>query len=109
MPKRPTSVRLPDMTIGQLTELITQTGMTQSEIITTAIDRMFQQEKQTMNTEQIARERVRTTELNADRDILIDYDWDNMTEHWQWLATANLDEIKSWVRTIREAENAVSD
>lgn len=51
MPKQPTSVRLPDMTMRQLTELIAATGMTQSELIATAIDRMYQQETQTMTTD----------------------------------------------------------
>jgi predicted DNA-binding protein len=42
--KAPTSMRLPDMTAKQLAELIAQTGMTQSEVITTAIDRMYREE-----------------------------------------------------------------
>ena len=57
--------------------------------------------------EELARKRVRTTELNADRDILVDYDWPNMDEHWQWLATADMDEIRGWIRMVREAENAI--
>lgn len=57
--------------------------------------------------EELARVRVRTTELNADRDILVDYDWPNMDEHWQWLATADMDEIRAWIRMVREAENAI--
>ena len=49
MAKQPTSVRFPDLTIRQLNHLIAQTGMTQSELISTAIDRMYQQETQTMS------------------------------------------------------------
>ena len=49
MSKQPTSVRLPDLTLRQLAKLITSTGMTQSEIFATAIDRMYQQETQTMS------------------------------------------------------------
>lgn len=44
MTKQPTSVRLPDLTMRQLAELITATGMTQSEIIAHAIDRMYREE-----------------------------------------------------------------
>jgi len=49
MSKQPTSVRLPDITIRQLAELIAATGMTQSEVITTGIDRMYQQEIKDVN------------------------------------------------------------
>jgi predicted DNA-binding protein len=48
MPKQPTSVRLPNLTTRQLTELIATTGMTQSEIVSTAIDRMHREEIKTM-------------------------------------------------------------
>lgn len=44
MAKQPTSARLSDLTTRQLAELIAVTGMTQSEVISTAIDRMYQQE-----------------------------------------------------------------
>lgn len=80
MPKQPTSVRLPDMTMRQLTELIASTGMTQSELITTAIDRMYQQEKQNMNTiytvtnERYSNEPVEVT-LSDLQQLVVENDW----------------------------------
>jgi predicted DNA-binding protein len=44
MSKRPTSARLSDLTTDQLSHLVQQTGMTQSEVISTAIDRMYREE-----------------------------------------------------------------
>ena len=49
--KHPTSIRLPDLTTQQLAALIKSTGMTQSEVISTAIDRMYQEEN--MNAKQL--------------------------------------------------------
>lgn len=42
--KKPTSFRLPDITIHQLALLIDRTGMTQAEVVSTAIDRMYREE-----------------------------------------------------------------
>ena len=44
MSKRLTSIRLPELTDRQLTELASVTGLNATELITTAIDRMHQQE-----------------------------------------------------------------
>lgn len=50
MSKRLTSIRLPEITDRQLAELASVTGLNTTELITTAIDRMYQQET-TMNNE----------------------------------------------------------
>jgi post-segregation antitoxin (ccd killing protein) len=44
MPKRHTTIRLPELTDRQLAELSRLTGLNTSELLTTAIDRMYQQE-----------------------------------------------------------------
>lgn len=49
MTKQPTSFRLSDMTTRQLAELISATGLTQSEVMSQAIDRMHREEIPTMN------------------------------------------------------------
>ena len=55
--------------------------------------------------EEQARARVnRDPDLYPHWDILIGYDWDNLEEHYQWVATADKAEILSWVRTIRKGE-----
>lgn len=46
--KKSTHVRLSDLTVRQLAELVSATGNTQTEVIERAIDRMYQQETQTM-------------------------------------------------------------
>lgn len=48
MTKQPTSFRLSDLTTRQLAELISSTGLTQSEVMSHAIERMYQQEIKTM-------------------------------------------------------------
>lgn len=54
---------------------------------------------------QLAEERVNSDDdLGPEKDILLDYDWDNMTEHYEWVATAPKPEILSWVLAIRDAE-----
>lgn len=105
MAKQPTSFRLSDMTTRQLAELIAVTGLTQSEVMSTAIDRMYQQEIKTMNTiqtdAQFAAKRVDDTPaLQPYKDILIDYEWDNQDEHLSWVVTADTAEILSWCKTI---------
>ena len=42
--------------------------------------------------------------LQQYRDILIEYDWPEQEEHWEWVATAKIDDIVDWAETIREAE-----
>lgn len=44
MTKQPTSFRLSALTTRQLAELISATGLTQSEVMSTAIDRMYREE-----------------------------------------------------------------
>jgi hypothetical protein len=44
MTKPSTSIRMSELTRRQITELIANTGTSQSEVIGTAIDRMYQQE-----------------------------------------------------------------
>lgn len=40
------------------------------------------------------------------RDLLTEYDWDNQEEHWEWVATAEIEEIVDWAETIRKNEAA---
>lgn len=52
-----------------------------------------------------AAERVNASEtLNAYRDLLLNYDWSNESEHQQWVATAPEAEIISWAEAIRRDE-----
>ncbi len=43
-------------------------------------------------------------QLSPYHDILIDYDWPNQAEHWEWVATAPIDEIVAWAADIRADE-----
>lgn len=52
-----------------------------------------------------ATQRVDTTpELAQYRDLLLEYDWENMDEHLIWVATAPITEIINWCETIRRDE-----
>ena len=54
---------------------------------------------------EMAADRVDATpKLRPYRDILIEYDWPNQAEHWQWVATASISEILDWAENIRAAE-----
>ena len=44
MPKKQLNMRASDLTIDQVTALTEKTGMTQTEILSTAIDRMYREE-----------------------------------------------------------------
>lgn len=48
MTRKVTSYRLPEMTLSQIKQLTESTGSSDANVIAFAIDRMFQQEKQTM-------------------------------------------------------------
>lgn len=55
---------------------------------------------------EMADDRVKATpELLPYHDILIDYDWDNQFEHWEWVATAPVEEILDWAKNIRDNES----
>lgn len=52
---------------------------------------------------EMADDRVKATPaLLPYYDLLIDSDWDNQGEHWEWVATADIDEILSWAKNIRD-------
>ena len=54
---------------------------------------------------EMAADRVDATpSLAPYRDILIDYDWDNQADHWEWVATSDESEILDWAQTIRKQE-----
>jgi len=56
---------------------------------------------------QTAAERVSASEPLAQyRDLLLDYDWSNEAEHFQWVATAPEAEIVTWAEAIRRDERA---
>jgi hypothetical protein len=107
------SYRLSNRTLSDIAELAERRGTSEAEIITIAIDRMFQQEIKTMNMTtqnyaQLAKTRViNDNDLGPESDILLEYDWDNQEEHLEWVATADKAEILSWIMAIRNAENAV--
>lgn len=42
--------------------------------------------------------------LSPHYDLLIEYDWDNQEEHWEWVATADISEIVDWAQDIRDNE-----
>ncbi len=50
-----------------------------------------------------------TDELSIYEDILIDYQWQNQEEHFEWVATAPLEEIIDWAEDIRRNELAQID
>jgi len=50
MTRKVTSYRLPEMTLNQIKSLTESTGSSDANVIAFAIDRMFQQETQTMKT-----------------------------------------------------------
>lgn len=52
MTRKVTSYRLPEMTLNQIEKLAQQTGSSDANVIAFAIDRMFQQEIKTVNTQQ---------------------------------------------------------
>ena len=51
--KKQKSIRMSKLTDRQLSALIEETGMSQTELISTAIDRMFREEKMNMTGEQL--------------------------------------------------------
>lgn len=54
---------------------------------------------------EMADDRVSAEETLAPyRDLLIDYDWPNQGEHWEWVATAGIREIVAWAADIRANE-----
>jgi excisionase family DNA binding protein len=53
--------------------------------------------------EACARERVRSTPaLDAHADTIL-YDWPEGDEHWQWVFTADVDEIVDWAETVERS------
>ena len=58
-----------------------------------------------MNNQQNARNRVnQTTDLQPYASIIIDYDWHEEEEHYEWVATAPVGEIVAWAEGIRQDE-----
>lgn len=43
-------------------------------------------------------------ELSAHDNELLYYDWPNMAEHLQWVATAPKAEIMDWLSSLEEAD-----
>lgn len=54
----------------------------------------------TMQTEEIARERVENSEALAIHQATIFYDWPNWVEHMEWVATATESEIIEWATSV---------
>lgn len=52
--------------------------------------------------EAAARKRVEEdADLAEHADLLLEYQWDNEADHIMWLATADKDEIMSWIASVR--------
>lgn len=63
-----------------------------------------------MDYEKFAKQRVaENPELSQHEDIIF-YDWSNWDEHMEWIATAPIEKIISWARTIKSYsdDNAAS-
>lgn len=61
----------------------------------------------TMTIEQTAAERVDNSEiLSQYRDLLVEYDWENMAEHLNWVTTASEQELVDWAEEIRSNEDS---
>lgn len=106
--KNPMSIRLDDLTKQQLDEMAARFATTQARIVSTAIDRMYQQETQTMNTQtqQMLDELKAAPSLNRfEREQLEDKYADKLPLHSGTIAyTDNL-----IVSIIKQVEDFVSD
>ena len=65
MTTKQTGIRFPELTQRQLSALCETTGMNQSAVVITAIDRMYHQEKQTMKAKN-AQEAVKLAKSNPE-------------------------------------------
>lgn len=98
MPFRPSPT-----TRRQLDWLNDRLGSDQT-VITLAVDRLYRQERSTVDPYTVARQRVSDTpELDVYEDIIF-YDWPNWDEHLEWVAAAPVAEIVSWAAAIRKDE-----
>ena len=103
------NVRLAPATVAQLDTLATRYG-NRTAVIETAVDRMYQQEGNMTTAYDRAVARVNATpELESYRDLLIEYDWPNADEHYDWVATAPIAELVDWAQGIREGESQEGD
>lgn len=48
-------------------------------------------------------------QLSPYYDLLIEYDWPDQAKHWQWIATADIEEIVAWATDIRSDEEVNND
>lgn len=95
--KQQINFRASDLTIRQLAQLQNLTGMSQTELISTAVDRMYREEN--MNTTSKydqARARMSEFEFTDEQMDFIFADWSEGEEHYDWLLTASKDEIEGW-------------
>lgn len=110
--KKSTHVRLSDLTVRQLAALVAATGNTQTEIIEKAIDRLHQQEINTMTSTELHYQNGQAVSIADDRLAniarlanvtyeqareFITADWDEGDEHVNWILTASDNEIASWI------------
>lgn len=63
-----------------------------------------------MNNEKLAKQRVSENPELSQHEEIIFYDWSNWDEHMVWIATAPIEQITSWARTIESysQENAAA-
>jgi len=109
------SVRVSDYTYRQLTELRENGLESLTNTLSVAVDRFYRAEmpkEETMyrgndcsDEFETARRRVESEPRLEQYASLILDDWDEGAEHWQWVATASIDEIVEWAETIDGEEH----
>ena len=97
------NIRLSEPGQRLLAELAELYG-SQTKAVELAIDRLYREEViQMTDWYEQAQHRVDSVpELKAHKSTIM-YDWDEGTEHWQWVATAPVAEIVDWAETIEKA------
>lgn len=76
-----------------------------SELVRRTVDQYRLQENKAVNTTTAAEVRVsRNENLKPFTDLLLRYDWSNMDEHLEWVATAPEADIVDWCQMARKQE-----
>ncbi len=84
----------------QIAVLLAQGFRSKSEVITMAIDRMYQQEVHDIAAIDAAMARVNTTPQLVPHKPTIFADWNEGDEHWRWIASAPVAEIVAWAEVV---------
>lgn len=55
---------------------------------------------------ELAERRVnKSAQLQAHRDVILDYDWPEGDEHWRWVANASVRELLAWAKGIKAVQS----